>query len=104
MECFDPVKCEPDGDRGKVPINVESVVEVMGVPMGLIPVPYHQDVDATSLILEMMGINSGKQPTLAQVEEQLGPNEPTDEKFLKKFIMFLTSLVFAPTTEMANFM
>jgi hypothetical protein len=34
MACFDPVKCCLDfGERGKIPVNVESVVRVLGVPM-----------------------------------------------------------------------
>ena len=40
MSCFDPVKSVLDfGDRGKIPVSAESVVQVMGVPMGSLPVP-----------------------------------------------------------------
>ncbi|KAM0921181.1 hypothetical protein ACQ4PT_007071 [Festuca glaucescens] len=99
MEHFDPVACVLDfGERGKIPVDVQSVVNVMAVPMGTHPVPYKQNIDATSSVLKMMGINNGKQPTLADVEKQLGRSYPADDAYLRKFIIFLVSSVFAPTT------
>ncbi|KAM0910926.1 hypothetical protein ACQ4PT_013807 [Festuca glaucescens] len=99
MEHFDPVACVLDfGERGKIPVDVQSVVNVMAVPMGTHPVPYKQNIDATSSVLEMMGINNGKQPTLADVEKQLGRSYPADDAYLRKFIIFLVSFVFALTT------
>ncbi|KAM0898926.1 hypothetical protein ACQ4PT_021638 [Festuca glaucescens] len=99
MEHFDPVACVLDfGERGEIPVDVQSVVNVMAVPMGTHPVPYKQNIDATSSVLEMMGINNGKQPTLADVEKQLGRSYPADDAYLRKFIIFLVSSVFAPTT------
>ncbi|CAM0944317.1 unnamed protein product [Alopecurus aequalis] len=77
MKAFNPDICELDfGDRGRIPVNIESVVSVMGVPMGETPVAYHLDIDATSLVLDMFGIKDGKQPTLAYVEKELGPQHP----------------------------
>jgi hypothetical protein len=99
MEHFDPVACVLDfGDRGKIPVDVQSVVNVMEVPMGNFPVPYKQNIEATSSVLEMMGINNGKQPTVAAVELQLGETYPADAAYLRKFIIYLISSVFAPTT------
>ncbi|KAM0915625.1 hypothetical protein ACQ4PT_010699 [Festuca glaucescens] len=70
IEHFDPVACVLDfGARGKIPVDVQSVVSVMAVPMGSFPVPYKQNIDATNSVLEMMGINNGKQPTLTAVEK-----------------------------------
>lgn len=99
MECFDPTTSELNfGERGKIPINEESVVKVMAVPNGKYPVPYHSDIEATGLIFGMLGINDGKQPTVASIETQLGPTYPADVDFLRKFVMYVTSSVFAPTT------
>nr|XP_051213424.1 uncharacterized protein LOC127331342 [Lolium perenne] len=99
MEHFDPVACVLDfGERGKILVNVQSVVSVMAVPMGTHPVPYKQNIDATSSVLEMMGINNGRQPTLSEVEKQLERSYPADDAYLRKFIIFLMSSVFAPTT------
>ncbi|KAM0910896.1 hypothetical protein ACQ4PT_013863 [Festuca glaucescens] len=99
MECFDPVASHLDfGDRGKIPVDVDSVVRVMAVPMGIHPVPYHSDIDATSSIFEMLGINDGKQPTIASIEKQLGLAFPADDAYLRKFIMYLVSSVLALTT------
>jgi hypothetical protein len=99
MECFNPVDCCLDfGERGKIPINVETVVSVMGVPMGVHPVPYHANIDATNLIFQMLEIHDGKQPTISFLEKQLGPKYPADACFLRKFIMYLMSSVFAPNT------
>jgi hypothetical protein len=99
MEHFDPVARVLDfGERGKIPVNVQSVVSVMAVPMGTHPVPYKQNIDATSSVLEMMGINNGRQPTLSEVEKQLERSYPADDAYLRKFIIFLMSSVFAPTT------
>jgi hypothetical protein len=99
MEHFDPVACVLDfGDRGKIPVDVQSVVNVMAVPMGNFPVPYKQNIEATSSVLEMMGINNGKQPTVAALEFQLGETYPADAAYLRKFIIYLISSVFSPTT------
>lgn len=99
MECFDPIKCELDfGDRGSIPVTAESIVKVMGVPMGSSPVPYHLDVDATSLILDMLGIKDGVQPTITYVETLLGKEYPADDGYLRKFVIYIISSVFAPTT------
>jgi hypothetical protein len=99
MECFDPVSCHLDfGDRGRIPVDVDSVVRVMAVPMGVHPVPYYSDIDATSAIFEMLEIHDGKQPTVASIEKQLGEDYPADDAYLRKFIMYLISSVFAPTT------
>lgn len=99
MECFNPVTCELDfGVRGKIPVDVQSVVRVLAVPNGIYPVPCEANIEATSYILQMMGITNGKQPTLASVELQLGPTYPADASFLRKFVMFLVSSMFAPTT------
>ncbi|KAM0834084.1 hypothetical protein ACQ4PT_063848 [Festuca glaucescens] len=99
MEHFDPVACVLDfGERGKIPVDVQSVVNVMAVPMGTHPVPYKQNIDATCSVLEMMEINNGRQPTLSEVEKQLDRSYPADDAYLRKFIIFLISSVFAPTT------
>ncbi|KAM0871198.1 hypothetical protein ACQ4PT_039571 [Festuca glaucescens] len=99
IEHFDPVACVLDfGERGKIPVDVQSVVSVMAVLMGSFPVPYKQNIDATSSVLEMMGINNGNQPTLTAVEKQLGRGYPADAAYLRKFIIYLISSVFAPTT------
>ncbi|KAM0850571.1 hypothetical protein ACQ4PT_052992 [Festuca glaucescens] len=96
---FDLVACVLDfGERGKIPVDVQSVVSVMAVPMGSFPVPYKQNIDTTSSVLEMMGINNSKQPTLTAVEKQLGRGYPADAACLRKFIIYLISSVFAPTT------
>lgn len=99
MEHFDTVGSVLDfGDRGRIPVNEESVVRVLAVPNGKHHVPYHPDIQATSLVFEMLGINDGKQPTLGSIEKQLGPSYPADYAYLRKFIMYLVSFVFAPTT------
>jgi hypothetical protein len=99
MECFYPVSCHLDfGDRGRIPVDVDSVVRVMAVPMGVHPVPYYSDIDATSAIFEMLEIHDGKQPTVASIQKQLGEDYPADDAYLRKFIMYLISSVFAPTT------
>lgn len=99
MGCFNPKTCELDfGDRGKIPITIESVVRVMGVPGGGSPVPYHLDVNSTCLILEMFGIHNGKQPTVAFIEKLLGPTYPASPDYLRKFIIYSVSSTFTPNT------
>jgi hypothetical protein len=99
MGCFNPTTCELDfGDRGRIPVTAESAFRIMGVPMGAIPVPYHSDVDATGLILEMFEISSGGQPSVRRVEKELGPTYPADQAYLRKFVIYMMSSVFAPTT------
>ncbi|KAM0867727.1 hypothetical protein ACQ4PT_041772 [Festuca glaucescens] len=99
MGCFDLVNCVLDfGERGKIPITSESVVMVLGVPNGSSVVPYRLDVDATSLILNMLGITDGVQPNVSDLEKELGPSYPIDDSYLRKFIIYMISSVFAPTT------
>lgn len=99
MGCFDRKTCELDfGERGKIPVTDESVFKVMGVPTGSITVPYHTNVDDTSMILEMFGTPVGGHPTLSGLEIELGPAHPADDVYLRKFILYLMSSVFAPTT------
>jgi hypothetical protein len=86
------------GDRGRILVTTESVVKVMGVPMGNTAVPYKQDVDATSLMLQMMGITDGVQPTIATLEKELGPEYPEDDAYLRKFVIYITHSLFAPIT------
>lgn len=100
MDCFNPETCMLDfGKRGRIPITDESVCKVMGAPIGRIHVPYHLDVDTTSLVLEMFKIHDGKQPKISQVELELGPTYRADQAYLRKFIIYVVSSVFAPTTE-----
>jgi hypothetical protein len=77
---------------------VETVSKVMAVPTGVHVVPYQPNIEATSAVLEMLGITDGKQPTLTFVEKQLGPMYPVDAAFLRKFIIYMVSFVFAPNT------
>ncbi|KAM0841415.1 hypothetical protein ACQ4PT_059033 [Festuca glaucescens] len=99
MGCFDPEPCALDfSDRGRIPITDESVYKVMGVPWGSIPIAYHLDGDATSLILKMFGIQNGQQPMLTTVEEQLGKEYPADQAYIRKFIIYVICFFFAPTT------
>jgi hypothetical protein len=99
MGCFDPDKCHFDfGDRGVIPVTVESVVKVLGLPMGSSPVPYHVDADATSLVLNMLGITDGVQPNVTTLEMELGKEHPADDAYLRKFVIYMISSVFAPTT------
>ena len=99
MGCFNPDSCELDfGARGKVPISLQSVVNVLGVPMGSNPISYHMDNGATRTMLDMFGIKDWKQPSLAFLEKQLAPKHPADRIFLRKFCIYLTCSVFAPTT------
>jgi hypothetical protein len=99
MEHFDPHGCALDfGERGRIPVTPDSVVKVLGVPMGNTDVPYTLDVDATSLILEMLGIKDGVQPNVTFIEKQLGPSFPADTAYIRKFVIYVISSVFAPTT------
>ena len=99
ISCFDPSSCALDfGYRGRIPITDESVCKVMGVPMGSTTVSYHLDVEATRFILQKFGIQYGKPPTMASLELQLAPNQPADDVYLTKFILYLMNSVFAPTT------
>jgi hypothetical protein len=73
MVCFDPINYELDfGDRGSIPVNVESVAKVLGVPMGNSHVPYHLDANATKSIFEMVGIKNGVHPNVTSLEKDLG--------------------------------
>jgi hypothetical protein len=72
MEHFDPHGCALDfGERGRIPVIPDYVVKVLGIPMGNTDVPYTLDVDATILILEMLGIKYGVQPNVTFIEKQL---------------------------------
>lgn len=99
MGCFNPDTCVLDfGARGRIPIHLQSVVRVLGVPLSTDPISYYKDTEATRVMLEMFGIEDGKQPSLAFLEKQLGPTHPADHIFLRKFCIYLTCSVFAPTT------
>ncbi|KAM0915128.1 hypothetical protein ACQ4PT_011036 [Festuca glaucescens] len=99
MECFDQEECVLDfGERGKIPITLDLVVRVMDVPMGSHPVPYQANIEATNLVFQMLGIHDGKQPTVTSLEKQLGKEYPADDDYLRKFIIYVMSSVFAPTT------
>jgi hypothetical protein len=99
MGCFDPVKCQLDfGERGRIPVTAESVVKVLGVPTGRSAVPYYLDADATSLMLNMLGITDGVQPNVTSLEKELGKDYPADDAYLRKFVIYMISSVFAPTT------
>jgi hypothetical protein len=74
-------------------INVDLIIRVMAIPMGGHPVPYHPNIYATISIFESMGINNGKQPTLASIEKQLGPTYHAYAIYLRKFIIYLVAYV-----------
>jgi hypothetical protein len=99
MGCFDPVACVLDfEEREKIPVSVKKVSEVMAIPTGVHAVPYQPNIEATSAVLEILGITDGKQPTLFFVEKQLGPTYHADAAFLRKFFIYLVSSVFASNT------
>lgn len=85
------------GIGGKIPISTELVFRVVVVPMGRHPVMYQPNIDATNSIFHMLEIHDGKQPTLASAEKQLGPTYPVGDDYLRKFIIYMVSFVFAPT-------
>jgi hypothetical protein len=99
LASFDPVRCVLDfGDRGRIPVTVQSFAKVLGVPIGSSPVPYYADPKSTTAILEMLGIHDGVQPTVTYLEKELGPEQPADDLYLKKFVIYMISSIFAPTT------
>ncbi|XP_071682896.1 uncharacterized protein [Lolium perenne] len=46
----------------------------------------------------MLGIHDGVQPNLSYLEKELGPKQPADDLYLRKFVIYLISSIFAPTT------
>jgi hypothetical protein len=94
LASFDPVRCVLDfGDRGRIPVTVQSVAKVLGVPIGSSPVPYYADPKSTTAILEMLGIHDGVQPTVTYLEKELGPEQPADDLYLKKFVIYMTNFL-----------
>ncbi|KAM0861056.1 hypothetical protein ACQ4PT_046133 [Festuca glaucescens] len=84
--------------------NRSSPMKLVRVCKGMTPdqhssdVPYHLNVDATCLVLKMFSIHDGVHPNVSTVEKELGPTYPADDAYLRKFVIYLISSVFAPTT------
>ena len=60
----------------------ELVHEVLGIPLGQHEVTYGLDAEAISFILSELGIEGGKQPSMASIEDKLASMNSADETFL----------------------
>ena len=99
MQCFNPTTCElVFPGRGSIPVDEESVYQVLGVPWGNKEVTYELNQDSVAYMLRQMGHNNSKQPTFKFLEKKIIERKTADWTYLRLWTVYAMCSVVAPTT------
>ncbi|KQJ88331.1 hypothetical protein BRADI_4g17111v3 [Brachypodium distachyon] len=61
----------PEDERGILPITVDTVFEVLGIPKGALPVIYQYDSVSVKYVLDLLEVEDGRQPKISDIETRL---------------------------------
>ena len=85
--------------RGSIPLNEETVYEVMGLARGPIDVPFYIDYDIEEGLVSELFPSDGSRPKLTRVAELLSEYKAADVKFKRLWMGYVTCSFLAPTTD-----
>ncbi|KAM0883158.1 hypothetical protein ACQ4PT_031842 [Festuca glaucescens] len=96
---FDPESCElVIPGRGRVPVTVDSVHRVLGIPNSGRDVVYRMDEKSIEFVLDKHGVT--KPPSVASLEKSLKLMKSADEHFLRTFMMLVLSTFLCPNSSL----
>ncbi|KAE8786355.1 hypothetical protein D1007_39802 [Hordeum vulgare] len=84
--------------RGRIPVTVDSVHRVLGIPNRGRDVVYGLDDESIASVLDKHGVDSP--PSMASLEKSIQLMKSADEHFLRTFIMLVLSSFLCPTSSL----
>ena len=100
-EIYDPASREfVIPGRGRLPLNEESVFCTLGVPRGHIKVPYEVNNEIEEELFARLFPGLEAMPNTSVLADSLQDMTTHGEVFKMKLLMYLISVVFAPTTSL----
>ncbi|XBI74658.1 hypothetical protein VPH35_068151 [Triticum aestivum] len=100
-EIYDPASREfVIPGRGRLPLNEESVFCTLGVPRGHIKVPYKVNNEIEEALFPRLFPGLESMPNTTAVADSLEAMTTHGDVFKMKLLMYLISVVFAPTTSL----
>ncbi|XP_024310845.1 uncharacterized protein LOC104584864 isoform X2 [Brachypodium distachyon] len=100
MDHFDPDTSAlefPEDERGIIPIIVDTVFEVLGIPKGALPVIYQYDSVSVKYVLDLLQVEDGRQPKISDIETRLTEMGTAEDPFLLLWMLYVVCFL-APTT------
>ncbi|KAM0841938.1 hypothetical protein ACQ4PT_058695 [Festuca glaucescens] len=96
---FDPESCElVIPARGRIPVTVDSVHRVLGIPCSGRDVAFRMDEKSIAFVLDKHGVT--KPPTVASLEKSIRLMRSADEHFLRTFMMLVLSTFLCPNSSL----
>jgi hypothetical protein len=102
LQHFETNNCELviDG-RGRIPVTIDSVHRVLGIPNSGGDVKYCMDGDAIAFMSNKYGYPAdGHSPSIKSFENSLKQMKSADEHFLRTFMVLVVSSFLCPTTSL----
>jgi hypothetical protein len=96
---YDPESCElVIPGRGRIPVTVDSVHRVLGIPNSGRDVVYGLDEKSIEFVLDKYGVT--KAPSVVSLEKSIKLMKSADEHFLRTFMMILLSSFLCPNSSL----
>ncbi|KAF8656916.1 hypothetical protein HU200_060481 [Digitaria exilis] len=101
VECYDPESSQlVFPGRGRIPVNGESVANVLSLPNEGDKVKYELDVEAINFFHEKYNCLEGSAPKIDSVIEIVKANKKADDHFLRSWLMIAVSTFLCPPTSL----
>ncbi|XBJ24982.1 hypothetical protein VPH35_002747 [Triticum aestivum] len=84
--------------RGRIPVTVDSVHRVLGIPKTGRDVVYGLDDESIASVLDKHGVD--RPPSMASLEKSIKLMKSADEHFLRTFVMLVLSSFLCPTSSL----
>ena len=96
---FDTESCElVIPGRGRIPVTVDSVHRVLGIPNSGRDVVYKMDEKSIGFVFDKHGVT--KPPSVVSLEKSIRLMKSADEHFLRTFMMLVLSAFLCPTSSL----
>uniref|UniRef100_A0ACD5TMC7 Uncharacterized protein n=2 Tax=Avena sativa TaxID=4498 RepID=A0ACD5TMC7_AVESA len=96
---FDPESCElVIPARGRIPVTVDSVHRVLGIPNTGRDVVYRMDEKSIEFVFDKLGVE--RPPSIASLEKSIKLMKSADEHFLRTFMMLVLSTFLCPNSSL----
>uniref|UniRef100_A0ACD5XDI6 Uncharacterized protein n=1 Tax=Avena sativa TaxID=4498 RepID=A0ACD5XDI6_AVESA len=99
-QCYDPARRSfVISRRGVIPLTEESIHDMIGLPCGQLAVKYFVDYDLEAEIAAKLFPGESSRPKVSEIGKKIAEYKEADETFRELWMLFITSIVVAPTTD-----
>lgn len=98
---YDPESCElVIPGRGRIPVTVDSVHRLLGIPNSGRDVEYKLDEKSIEFVLDKHGVT--KPPSVQNLVKSIKQMKTADEHFLRTFMMLVLSTFLCPNSSLRD--